>query len=93
MESSWENAQPRAVARPPRRLYHPANSSLGVDFASSLGVQTEVACDLDVQQEQDDDPATIRRAVASRFITTATIEELQWLKEQAEHQITTLEEK
>lgn len=96
VESHWENKEetrPDAIG-PPRRLYRPANSSLGIDFAASLGVHVEYDS-LDVaqpEQEQDDDPATIRRAVASRFITTATIEELRWLKEQAEEQITLLEE-
>lgn len=92
IESAWENVEPHTEARPPRRLYKPVHSELGASFATSIEAQ-EATCGLtQPEQEQDDDPATIRRAVASRFITTATIEELRWLKEQAEEQITLLEE-
>jgi hypothetical protein len=41
VESSWEQIDPNTVGRPPRRLFSPAETEVGQEFAATLAPPTE----------------------------------------------------
>lgn len=90
IESSWEDIDNRTEARPLRRLYRPADSPLGTAFAESL--EKPESCGQTSPPELYQDQTNSRREVISGFIANASLDELQWLTEQAAEQIKKLQD-